>query len=59
MAILLVLGVVLLPALFLLAVGAVRLLRWYLDYLDRRDYAAFRAELLRAEAELWTKRGRA
>ncbi|MGS1079147.1 hypothetical protein [Pseudoxanthomonas beigongshangi] len=60
MAILLVaLGISLLPVLYLLALGVLRLLRWYLDYLDRRDYAAFRAELLRAEAQLWTKRGRA
>lgn len=44
---------------YLVGVGLFRLTCWWLAYLDRRDYAAFRAEVLRAEAEQLRKRGRA
>jgi hypothetical protein len=46
------LGVALLLVLYVVSDGVGRLLRWHLEFLDRREAALFREQLLVAEAEL-------
>lgn len=45
-------GVVMLAVMYALCMGAIRIARWVMDYLRRRDEAAFREQVMLAEAEI-------
>lgn len=45
-------GVVMLLVMYALCFGAIRVGRWWMDYLDRRDAAAFREQVMLVEAEI-------